>query len=326
MEQSLGKRIVSHRKRLGLTQDQLAEKLGVTAQAVSKWENDQSCPDISVLPLLADIFGISTDELLGRDHHKQPIQTEEPLNDGKSTPNNSWAQQQKSAIGLAALVLLVGGVYLASSIFSLGLSFWEILWPSALLIFGAFSLLPKFSFVSLSCVLFGGYMLITKLLGLQLQLHSGILWSILLLLFGISILADALHRKRTGSTGPAFAGHRSKNSFHTGSQDFSYEACFCEDHRQVQLTQLTHGQISVSFGEFSLDLCGVDSIRDGCMIEASCGFGALTLRVPQRFRIQPESSTAFAAFNVTGTPAPQADGIIQLNARVSFGEIRIIYI
>ena len=66
MDLSLGKRITKNRKRLGLTQDQLAEKLGITAQAVSKWENDLSCPDISILPKLADIFSISTDELLGR--------------------------------------------------------------------------------------------------------------------------------------------------------------------------------------------------------------------------------------------------------------------
>ena len=65
MEETLGKRIVFHRKRLGLTQDALAELMGVTAQAVSKWENDQSCPDIGALPKLAEIFGISTDELLG---------------------------------------------------------------------------------------------------------------------------------------------------------------------------------------------------------------------------------------------------------------------
>ena len=65
MEVTLGKRIAANRKRLGLTQDQLAEKLGITAQAVSKWENDLSCPDISILPKLADIFGISVSKLLG---------------------------------------------------------------------------------------------------------------------------------------------------------------------------------------------------------------------------------------------------------------------
>ena len=64
MDQTLGKRISSHRKKLGMTQDQLAEKLGVTAQAVSKWENDQSCPDIAMLPKLAEIFGVTTDYLL----------------------------------------------------------------------------------------------------------------------------------------------------------------------------------------------------------------------------------------------------------------------
>ena len=45
MEETLGKRIVFHRKRLGLTQDALAELMGVTAQAVSKWENDQGFPE-----------------------------------------------------------------------------------------------------------------------------------------------------------------------------------------------------------------------------------------------------------------------------------------
>lgn len=42
MEETLGKRIAFHRKRLSMTQDALAEQLGVTAQAVSKWENEVS--------------------------------------------------------------------------------------------------------------------------------------------------------------------------------------------------------------------------------------------------------------------------------------------
>ena len=67
MDNTLGKRIVQKRKQLAMTQEQLAEQLGVTAQAVSKWENDQSCPDITMLPRLAEIFGITTDELLGRE-------------------------------------------------------------------------------------------------------------------------------------------------------------------------------------------------------------------------------------------------------------------
>ena len=73
MESTLGKRITANRKRLGFTQDQLAEQLGITAQAVSKWENDLSCPDISFLPKLADIFGITTDALDSVDLAYEPF-------------------------------------------------------------------------------------------------------------------------------------------------------------------------------------------------------------------------------------------------------------
>ena len=64
MENTLGKRIAALRKEKGLKQDELAEKLGVSPQAVSKWENDLTCPDISLLPALSKILGISIDELL----------------------------------------------------------------------------------------------------------------------------------------------------------------------------------------------------------------------------------------------------------------------
>lgn len=64
METTLGKRIAALRRDKGLKQDELAQQLGVTPQAVSKWENDQTCPDITLLPQLAKILGVSVDELL----------------------------------------------------------------------------------------------------------------------------------------------------------------------------------------------------------------------------------------------------------------------
>jgi len=62
----LSEQITRLRKRSSLTQEQLASRLGVTYQAVSKWENGQSCPDISLLPVLSDIFGVTLDELFGK--------------------------------------------------------------------------------------------------------------------------------------------------------------------------------------------------------------------------------------------------------------------
>lgn len=64
MKQTMGERISNYRKEKGMTQDELAEKMGVTSQAVSKWENNLSVPDLSILIGLADFFNVSLDELV----------------------------------------------------------------------------------------------------------------------------------------------------------------------------------------------------------------------------------------------------------------------
>lgn len=61
----IGKTIKRLRLREGLTQEQLAARLHLSGQAVSKWENEATFPDITTLPLLADCFGVTIDELMG---------------------------------------------------------------------------------------------------------------------------------------------------------------------------------------------------------------------------------------------------------------------
>ena len=64
MKKTLGTMIAELRKQHGMTQLELAEKMGVTDKAVSKWERDLSCPDINSLPTLAEILGGSVEELM----------------------------------------------------------------------------------------------------------------------------------------------------------------------------------------------------------------------------------------------------------------------
>ena len=70
---AFGNTLTRLRTARGLTQAELAAKLGVTDKAVSKWERNLSCPDIAAIPKLADILGISVEELLRARTAEQPI-------------------------------------------------------------------------------------------------------------------------------------------------------------------------------------------------------------------------------------------------------------
>ena len=70
----IGKRIKELRKERNMTQEQLADLVGVSFQAVSKWENGIALPDITLVPQLAQIFGVTTDELFA--YNQKEIQNE----------------------------------------------------------------------------------------------------------------------------------------------------------------------------------------------------------------------------------------------------------
>ena len=74
---SFGENIRSLRQNSNLTQEKLAELLNISPQAVSRWETDASMPDISLLPPLANLFGVSTDYLLGMDTYQKDLRKAE---------------------------------------------------------------------------------------------------------------------------------------------------------------------------------------------------------------------------------------------------------
>lgn len=112
-QNTLGARIKYHRKRLGLTQEQLAEHMHVSPQAVSKWENNLSCPDIATLPQLAALFGLSVDELL--DHRTQPTVQTQAQPAGADHFHFEWGKPNSTrycTIVFGIFALLFGGLTL----------------------------------------------------------------------------------------------------------------------------------------------------------------------------------------------------------------------
>ena len=92
----LADKIIRERKRLGLSQEELAEKMNVSRQAVSKWEGNQSIPEIEKILQLSSLFGVTTDYLL-----KDEIETyENSTNNGSSDERDNTENEKNSAIGL----------------------------------------------------------------------------------------------------------------------------------------------------------------------------------------------------------------------------------
>lgn len=88
---TLGERIQYYRKCSGFSQESLAERLGVSRQAVSKWETDESTPDALRVIQLAEAFGISTDTLLlGREDPAPDMNPEPPAAPASSAPE--WVE------------------------------------------------------------------------------------------------------------------------------------------------------------------------------------------------------------------------------------------
>ncbi len=79
MKLNIGSNIRTLRRSRDMTQDELAEKLGVTFQTISRWENGGTYPDMELLPVLAGIFDVTVDHLLGMDKEKKREQLEESI-------------------------------------------------------------------------------------------------------------------------------------------------------------------------------------------------------------------------------------------------------
>lgn len=344
MEETLGKRIAAHRRRLGLTQDRLAELLGVTAQAVSKWENDQSCPDITLLPKLAETFRCTTDELLGLQQEHNPAveaeilpskpssdEEEDESDEGNSISFTIGDFDVDTKIGRKNGILMALWIFTTAGLLLLpNAEFWGLLWRTGLFFFGIGGLWPHFSVFRLACALFGGYC-VMNYLSLFPQIFnrdmSGYLLPAWLALFAIYILTKALRKPGNHSARHiARSKVTRKNRLDLNGETFACSASFGDQEYLIDLPRLTRGTADVSFGSLTVDLSGCEEIGENCRIDLDCSFGELTLRVPRQFRVVSDSDSAFGNVEIIGNPIPDTQQIIPLSCDVSFGQITVQYI
>jgi len=106
LKQYLGIHIVTYRKRQGLTQAGLAEKLNYSDKAVSKWERGESMPDVLTLMQLAELFGVKVDDLL-RDPNQLPEETGAVVGKMEKAVEKTLKRKadKKSILGLSSLLV-----------------------------------------------------------------------------------------------------------------------------------------------------------------------------------------------------------------------------
>lgn len=113
----IGEFLAALRKARGFTQQEVAEKLGVSNKTVSSWETGASCPDISMLPVLAELYEVTCDEIV----KGKRINTVEPekVSQAKRENANKLLQKQKSDITVVygiSIALMLAGILLTSII------------------------------------------------------------------------------------------------------------------------------------------------------------------------------------------------------------------
>lgn len=328
---TMGGRIKHHRKRLGMTQEQLAERMGVSAQAVSKWENDLSCPDISILPLLAEVFGITTDELLGKEAKTAEVVEDAPKSKEKGMTWSWELEKGRGGLLFALYILCVGGLLLAGNLLHWDISWWSIVWRTAILFFGIFGLCDGFSLFSTCMMLAGAYLLLTELGVLHITLGWNILLPALLLLWGVSLLLDVLFGKRGKGNKHEihFNADRDKSErriFRCADGIVSCEMNFGECREAVTTGCLRGGNIETNFGSFTVDFSACEAVAADCRLNVENNFGSLTLLVPEKFAVELSRSSSLGAIEIKGDPSTTPQGTIHMNAETSFGKITLCYV
>ena len=331
-KETMGKRISDLRKGKGMTQEQLAQLLGVTPQAVSKWENDLSCPDISILPQLAEALGVTTDELLGRTPLRISEGSDKCNGKGRAHVSVRLRLNQAEKIIFALLLMGIGLIFLLNAFHVIelgeGVTFGSVLWPFLVACMGVMACRSELNPISIGLFLFGVYMLLFNLgiIPAQYKLTWAMAWPVALILIGVTILLHFFLPKRK-KEGGIFEVEKSDPVFDCTDESgfIRIDSAFTSQTKCVETgAPFTGAKIDSSFGSLVLDLSQAE-IQNGALIDADVSFGSLTVRLPAFVGANATCKTAFGGYDCP-PGNPDAEIKVSLNGDVSFGKIEVEYV
>ena len=331
-KETMGKRISDLRKGKGMTQEQLAQLLGVTPQAVSKWENDLSCPDISILPQLAEALGVTTDELLGRTPLRISEGSDKCNGKGHAHVSVRLRLNQAEKIIFALLLMGIGLIFLLNAFHVIelgeGVTFGSVLWPFLVACMGVMACRSELNPISIGLFLFGVYMLLFNLgiIPAQYKLTWAMAWPVVLILVGLTILLHFFLPKRK-KEGGIFEVEKSDPVFDCTDESgfIRIDSAFTSQTKCVETgAPFTGAKIDSSFGSLVLDLSQAE-IQNGALIDADVSFGSLTVRLPAFVGANAACKTAFGGYDCP-PGNPDAEIKVSLNGDVSFGKIEVEYV
>lgn len=331
-KETMGKRISDLRKGKGMTQEQLAQLLGVTPQAVSKWENDLSCPDISILPQLAEALGVTTDELLGRTPLRISEGSDKCNGKGHAHVSVRLRLNQAEKIIFALLLMGIGLIFLLNAFHVIelgeGVTFGSVLWPFLVACMGVMACRSELNPISIGLFLFGVYMLLFNLgiIPAQYKLTWAMAWPVALILIGVTILLHFFLPKRK-KEGGIFEVEKSDPVFDCTDESgfIRIDSAFTSQTKCVETgAPFTGAKIDSSFGSLVLDLSQAE-IQNGALIDADVSFGSLTVRLPAFVGANAACKTAFGGYDCP-PGNPDAEIKVSLNGDVSFGKIEVEYV
>ena len=341
--ETIGKRIAALRRAKGLTQDQLAERVGVTAQAVSKWENDNSCPDISILPLIAEVLGVSTDMLLGvtpidASKFAAPKQASCGHANGEESAHerNGFTGMfdggKRSGTAFAVAMILTGAIFLLSKtpVWPFApIEFWSFVWRAVVLAIGVGSLINRVSLASVGISLVGAYLVLSNLGILRFELSWSILWPVLLILVGVSLLIDRVGPRKRGKSfsWAKDVNHRERRMEYNQENGRIHMDCAFGEFMQVaDLEEFHGGDVDCSFGKATLDLTACRVFPADCALDVDVSFGECEILLPRTVRLAQAGKRSFGSLEVNGEPYADASMTISINADASFGNLAVKYL